>query len=222
MCAHATFHGQLTDRLAVVFTHSPPRRKQCPKEDSRMKKSSGLSYSEHKAGHSKRSARRSDAMPAACAVISPASVAASTDTRKSRGGARAAAGCKTAASVSVVNCSGKEKTHQSEETNKVPSSGTARSSSGSSGGVQLGRIHVSLDDFNSVPGWIWGRYLLINYTVKNFKVDGRPINNLEMMSVINAHQKRRMIENELNNRTKANNGKAEADQDAGIWSSRSR
>tara|TARA_Y100001951_G_C11276605_1_gene262359 strand:+ start:361 stop:924 length:564 start_codon:yes stop_codon:yes gene_type:complete len=184
-----------------------------------MKKSSGLSYSEPKAGHSKRSVKHWDAMPAAFAGISPASVAASTDTRKSRGGARAAAGCKTAVSVSVVNCSGKEKTHQSEETNKVPCSGTARSSSGSSGGVQLGRIHVSLDDFNSVPGWIWGRYLLLNYTVKNFKVDGRPINNLEMMSVINAHQKRRMIENELNDRAKANNGKAEADQNAGIWSS---
>lgn len=132
------------------------------------------------------------------------------------------AGCKTAASVSAVNCSGSEKTRRSEETNKVQSSGTARSSSGSSEGVQLGRIHVSLDDFNSVPGWIWGRYLLINYTVKNFKVDGRPINNLEMMSVINAHQKRRMVENELNDRAKADNGKAEADQNAGIWSSRSR
>ena len=219
MCAHATCHGQLTDRLAVVFTHFSPRRKQCQKDVSRMKKSSESYYSEHKAAPSKRSARRSDAMQAACAGTSPASVAASTGTRQSRGGARAAAGCKTAASVSVVNCSGSAKTHRSEETSKVPSSGTARSSSGSSGGVQLGRINVSMDDFNSVPGWIWGRYLLLNYTVKDFRVDGRPINNLEMMSVINAHQKRRMIEDELNNRAKANNGEAEADQDAGIWSS---
>lgn len=71
--------------------------------------------------------------------------------------------------------------------------------------------------------WIWGRYLLLNHRVKNFKVDGRVITNMEMAAIISWYQKLKELRNDIfDHRTETGHDQTAAAQNVGVWQIRSR
>lgn len=172
---------------------------------------------EPKAEHSKRSAKPSADTPAASADTAQANADQCSDSIASLGDASAVEGSSSAINASRANSGSSKSAPKQTKTNAVPEFGTSRSTRKRKEEIEIGAIQLSSDDFHSVPLWIWGRYLLINHTVKYFKVDGRPIHTLEMAVVIAYHQKRKKVNDDIKHWAKADNNQAETDQDDGLW-----
>jgi len=114
-----------------------------------------------------------------------------------------------------------QKNDNNEKTPTTRSDGTKPSSENAA--TKIGLLITSWADLKDWPMWIWGRYLLINHTVKNFKVDGRVITTMEMAAIISWYQKLRELRNDsFDHRTEAGHDQTAATQNVGVWQIRSR
>ena len=182
-----------------------------------MKNSNSFYIYEPRAKRLRKSASTLAGTHQASAGTARVSVAKYDASPASRGGATDAVDCNCAKSASPARHVASRKTTPPSKTGKAQSSGTSKLQASTPGVVIIGDISMSLEDYGSVPSWIWGRYLLNTYTVNDFKVNGRPVNNLEMQAVISAYQKLKEVRNDIRHWTQTANGETEENQNAGVW-----